>query len=44
VGDNIAKVIEDFLVTRRSERLDKEIDSIHKYKCGINKYGSWISI
>jgi len=29
VGDNIAKVIEDFLVTGRSERLDKEIDSIN---------------
>ncbi len=29
VGDNIAKAIEDFLVTGRSERLDKEIDSIN---------------
>lgn len=29
VGDNIAKVIEDFLVTGRSERFDKEIDSIN---------------
>jgi len=29
VGDNIANVIEDFLVTGRSERFDKEIDSIN---------------
>ena len=30
VGDTIAKVIEDFLVTGRDERLDKEIDSTSK--------------
>lgn len=30
VGDNIARVIEDFLVTGRSERLEKEIDSAPK--------------
>jgi DNA polymerase/3'-5' exonuclease PolX len=30
VGDDIAKVIEEFLVTGRSERLDNEIDSVSK--------------